>query len=263
MTVTFEVAIKKFTPFVLRCAWLNRMAQRLPMNEKQILISINGLTRSYHEGDRSRSVLRSLDLDIKRGECVALVGQSGSGKSTLLNLISGIDQPSAGDIRIDGVNLTRLNERDRTLFRRKHIGFVYQFFNLIPTLNVAENLLLPLELNRVDRHRALSASMELLQAVGLADRRETFPDRLSGGEQQRLAIARALVHDPLLVLADEPTGNLDAGTGSSVLQLLERLVRGAGKTLIIVTHSQQVTQIADRTLTLMGGKIATQTQEDA
>ena len=233
------------------------------MSDKQILISINGLTRIYHEGDRSRNVLRSLDLEVKRGECVALLGQSGSGKSTLLNLISGIDQPSAGDIRIDGVNLTRLSERDRTLFRRKHIGFVYQFFNLISTLNVVENLLLPLELNHIDRSRARTASMELLQAVGLADRLETYPDRLSGGEQQRLAIARALVHDPLLVLADEPTGNLDAATGASVLRLLERLVRGAGKTLIVVTHSQQVAQFADRTLTLVGGKIAMQSQEVA
>ena len=234
---------------------------RNTMKRNQTLLSVNGLTQSYHEGDRSRHVLQALDLEIARGECVALLGQSGSGKSTLLNLISGIDQPSVGEICIDGVNLTRLSERDRTLFRRKQIGFVYQFFNLIPTLNVVENLLLPLELNRVDRQQAHAASTDLLQAVGLEDRRETYPDRLSGGEQQRLAIARALVHNPLLVLADEPTGNLDAGTGSTVLQLLESLVRGAGTTMIIVTHSRQVTQIADRTLTLVGGKIAKQAHE--
>ncbi len=230
------------------------------MNDEQTLVSITGLTRSYHEGDQSRNVLRALDLAVKRGECVALLGRSGSGKSTLLNLISGIDRPSTGEIRIDGVNLTRLNERDRTLFRRKHIGFVYQFFNLIPTLTVLENLLLPLELNQVEPRRARESSSNLLQAVGLGDREQTFPDRLSGGEQQRLAIARALVHNPLLVLADEPTGNLDATTGASVLELLQNLVRDTGKTLIIVTHSHQVTEIADRTVTLDGGKITAESE---
>ena len=231
------------------------------MNDEQTLVSITGLTRSYHEGNQSRNVLRALDLEVKRGECVALLGRSGSGKSTLLNLISGIDRPSTGEIRIDGVNLTRLNERDRTLFRRKHIGFVYQFFNLIPTLTVLENLLLPLELNQVEPRRARESSSNLLRAVGLGDREQTFPDRLSGGEQQRLAIARALVHDPLLVLADEPTGNLDATTGASVLELLQHLLRDSGKTLIIVTHSHQVTEIADRTVTLDGGKITAESEQ--
>src|SRR5205807_1231529 len=189
---------------------------------------------------------RGAAATIGRGELVVLLGRSGSGKSTLLNLLAGIDLPSAGEVVIDGVPLSRLGERRRTLFRRDHIGFVFQFFNLIPTLTVEENLLLPLELKgklgAADRRAALA----LLGEVGLADRAGSFPDRLSGGEQQRLAVARALVHDPLLVLADEPTGNLDLETGLQVLELLDRLTRRAGKTMVMVTHSPEVIGLADR-----------------
>ncbi|HLQ24586.1 MAG TPA: ABC transporter ATP-binding protein [Acidiferrobacterales bacterium] len=222
------------------------------MATNHMLVSLRGLRRAYQEGDRLRTVLNDLDLEIKQGECVALLGRSGCGKSTLLNLISGIDRADVGEIYINGSNLTGMSEYERTLFRRRHIGFVYQFFNLIPTLTVEENLLLPLELNNLDK----SAALDLLSAVDLSDRRASFPDRLSGGEQQRVAIARALVHDPLLVLADEPTGNLDAETGRHMLQLLDRLVRKTGKTLLLVTHSQDAVHLADRVLTLENGRLA-------
>jgi putative ABC transport system ATP-binding protein len=210
------------------------------------LLEIRDLGRSYLEGATTHEVLRGACASVERGELAVLVGRSGSGKSTLLNLVAGIDLPSAGEVRIDGVALSRLGERQRTLFRRDHIGFVFQFFNLIPTLTVEENLLLPLELKGrigpAERRKALS----LLDEVRLADRAASFPDRLSGGEQQRLAVARALVHDPLLVLADEPTGNLDLETGLEVLELLDRLTRREGKTMVMVTHSQEVVGIADR-----------------
>src|SRR5437867_692776 len=169
------------------------------------LVEVRGLTKAYTEGDVERVVLRGVDASIRRGELAVLLGRSGSGKSTLLNLISGIDLPTAGEVVIDGTQVTRLSERERTLFRRRHIGFIFQFFNLIPTLTVEENLLLPLELN-ADRRRDGHTVHDLLRLVGLADRATSFPDRLSGGEQQRIAVVRALAHDPLLILADEPTG---------------------------------------------------------
>ena len=211
------------------------------------LVEIVHLSKSFEEGGRRRSVLEDASAAIGRGELAVLVGRSGSGKSTLLNLLSGIDLPDAGEVVVDGVSLGRLSEHERTLFRRDRIGFVFQFFNLIPTLTVEENLLLPLELkgrrvSPADHDRALS----LLAEVGLAERTATFPDRLSGGEQQRVAVARALAHDPLLVLADEPTGNLDLETGLQVLALLDRLTRRAGKTMVMVTHSAEVVGRADR-----------------
>jgi putative ABC transport system ATP-binding protein len=228
------------------------------MTSDNALVSLRGLSRTYREGDQIRGVLHDLDLDIARGECVAILGRSGSGKSTLLNVISGIDLPTAGEVHVNGENLTVMNETQRTLFRRRNIGFVYQFFNLIPTLTVEENLLLPLELNAFSEKDSQTAVQDLLEAVGLLDRRASFPDRLSGGEQQRVAIARALIHEPLLLLADEPTGNLDAETGRRVLSLLERLVRAAGNTLVLVTHSQEVASMADRLFVLENGRLAQQ-----
>jgi putative ABC transport system ATP-binding protein len=212
----------------------------------EVLIEIRHLSRTYEEGGRERVVLRDADAQLYRGEIAVLVGKSGTGKSTLLNLLSGIDLPSAGEVVIDGVSLTRLSERERTLFRRDRIGFVFQFFNLIPTLTVEENLLLPLELKGKIRPEERRGALDLLAEVGLADRAASFPDRLSGGEQQRVAIARALAHDPLLVLADEPTGNLDQENGSAVLDILDRLTRRAGKTLVMATHSPEVVGLADR-----------------
>ena len=217
------------------------------------LSSCAGLTKSYQEGERERVVLHDVSLSIERGEFIVLLGRSGSGKSTLLNLISGIDLPTTGEVLIDSTNLTHLSERGRTLFRRKHIGFVFQFFNLIPTLTVEENLLLPLELNGQAGKQARQTALETLDMVGLADRAKDFTDRLSGGEQQRIAIARAIVHAPPLILADEPTGNLDAETGRLVTDLLEGLTRQGGKTMLVATHSAEIAALADRVFTIDGG----------
>ena len=202
-----------------------------------------------------REVLRNVSLKIQEGQIVALLGRSGSGKSTLLNLLAGIDEPSSGSIRIAKTRLNELDEHQRTLFRRKNIGFVFQSFNLIPTLTVEENLLLPMELNGESAKIANARVAELMQKLGLGDRLESFPDRLSGGEQQRVAIARALIHDPNLVLADEPTGNLDRQTGEQSLRLLRELIRKAGKTMIVATHSGDVLGIADRVISLEEGKL--------
>ncbi len=221
--------------------------------KKRALIELRGLAKNYQEGDRTHIVFCDADAVICRGEFAVLIGRSGSGKSTLLNLISGIDLPSAGEVVIDGVNLTRLPERERTLFRRQHVGFIFQFFNLVPTLTVEENLLLPLELNGGASQPQRQAALGLLEQVGLGDRAQSFPDRLSGGEQERIAIARALAHDPLLILADEPTGNLDLETGLHVLELLDRLTRQAGKTMVMVTHSREVMGIADRIFAIQDG----------
>ena len=225
------------------------------MTENHSFIRLEGLSKGFEEGGHNRIVLRGAEAEFDRGEFVAILGKSGSGKSTLLNLISGIDLVDGGDIWVNGQRMTTLNERQRTLFRRQNIGFVFQFFNLIPTLTVWENVILPLELAGVDNGSARLRAQALLEAVGLLERRNTFPDRLSGGEQQRVAIARALVHDPLLVLADEPTGNLDEATGQQVMALLDRLTRQSGKNLILVTHSNEAAAYADRILTLRDGKL--------
>ena len=222
------------------------------------LVEIRDLTKTYEEGGRQRTVLRQASATIERGELAVLMGRSGSGKSTLLNLLSGIDLPDEGEVFIEGTALSRLTERERTLFRRDRIGFVFQFFNLIPTLTVEENLLLPLELKGRVSPEERRAARDLLAEVGLADRAGTWPDRLSGGEQQRVAVARALAHDPLLVLADEPTGNLDLETGLQVLEILDRLTRRAGKTMVMVTHSPEVVGIADRVFRIADGNLVEQ-----
>lgn len=217
-------------------------------------IRLENLTKHYREGGQERMILQGADLIIPRGQFLAILGKSGSGKTTLLNLISGIDRADGGEIFLNGERLTGLKEPARTLFRRERIGFIFQFFNLIPTLTVWENVTLPLDLTGMLNGRGNQRVAEMLEAVGLFDRRDTYPDRLSGGEQQRVAIARALAHDPLVVLADEPTGNLDEETGKSVLALLENLTRGAGKNLILVTHSAEAAGHADRVVTLRDGK---------
>lgn len=222
---------------------------------EQYFFRFDNLSKTYLEGTQKRAVLEDASADFYKGEFVAIVGKSGSGKSTLLNLISGIDSADSGTVYFDGINLNELDDFQRTLFRRRNIGFVFQFFNLIPTLSVLENVTLPLELNGVKREIYIERAEGLLNAVGLRDRAKTFPDRLSGGEQQRVAIARALVHDPLLVLADEPTGNLDEETGKQILELLDELTRGSGKNLVMVTHSQEAARIADRVLCLKDGKL--------
>jgi len=217
-------------------------------------VRVEHLTRSFVEGAQRHVVLDDLSITVNRGETVALRGRSGSGKSTLLNLISGIDTADSGVIDIDGLIVTELGEYERTLFRRRHIGFVYQSFNLIPTLSVADNVRLVLELNDTPGPDADRRVHELLADVGLDGRATSYPDILSGGEQQRVAIARALAHRPTLLLADEPTGNLDDKTAAQALRLLLRLVAEAGATMIVATHSNAVAEACDRSVSLSLGR---------
>ena len=226
--------------------------------EMTAFLRFQDLTKSYYEGDVQRVVLQNAHAEFQPGEMTAIIGKSGSGKSTLLNLISGIDAPDSGQIWVDGRDLASLTERERTLFRRARIGFIFQFFNLIPTLTVGENVSLPLELNRVPRAQAQNKAKEFLDSVGLVDRWTTFPEKLSGGEQQRVALARALVHDPLLILADEPTGNLDEETGAQVMSLLAKLTREQNRTLLMVTHSVVAASSEERVLRLSQGQLVTE-----
>lgn len=219
------------------------------------ILSLRKLTKSFLEGEKERIIFKDVDATINEGEFVVLLGRSGSGKSTLLNLISGIDSPTSGDVHISGQNLTAMTEQQRTLFRRDHIGFIFQFYNLIPTLTVRENLLLPLELKRTIGPEAEGRASSILEHVGLLDRAYSYPDRLSGGEQQRIAICRALMQEPKLLLADEPTGNLDAETGAQVLDLLDQLARNNHMTTLMVTHSTEVAKLADRVVTIRDGAL--------
>ena len=218
-------------------------------------IVLKNVSKYYTEGDQQRLVFKDVDLEIQPGEFVALLGRSGSGKSSLLNILSGIDQPSAGKVIINDLDITGLSEHERTLFRRQNVGFVFQLFNLIPTLTVLENVLLPLELTGKLKKAHQEHVSKLLTAVRLSDRINSFPDKLSGGEQQRVAILRALIHKPILLLADEPTGNLDSDSSRQVLSLMTTLVRKEGKTLILVTHSPEVAQLADRVFIFRKGQI--------
>lgn len=220
-----------------------------------LYIDIRKLRKSFLEGKQKHDVLKGIDLSIAKGEFIALLGASGSGKSTLLNIISGIENADSGSIWIENKNLLALDENQFTLFRRNKIGFVFQFFNLLPTLSAIENVMLPLELSGENSKIAHEKGMQLLNEVGLANRGESFPDRLSGGEQQRIAIARALIHNPSLILADEPTGNLDEENGQRVMKLLIRLTQAEGKNLIVATHSLQNARLADRIFQLREGRL--------
>lgn len=215
-------------------------------------VSLRGVNKSYREASGVRRVLDGLDLEVESGEFLAITGPSGSGKSTLLNIIAAIEAADTGSVRIGGVDLAGVPEPDSTLFRRRHVGIVFQFFNLVPTLTVRENLLLPLRLNGMDADKRVD---ELLGRLGLAGRGDSFPDVLSGGEQQRVGVARAMVHSPAIVLADEPTGNLDEIAGAPVLDLL-RESAGRGATVIMVTHSDEAAAVAGRRLVLHHGRLA-------
>ncbi len=218
-----------------------------------MLLRAEHLHYAYEEAGHLHDVLVNVSLTVKQGERLALLGSSGSGKSTLLNLIGGIDEPSHGSITINDQVITQLAEPALTLFRRQHIGFIYQQFNLIPTLTTAENILLPLELLGISSAEKQQRLLYWLNAIGLAERGGSFPDHLSGGEQQRVSIARALIHQPSLVLADEPTGNLDAQNGQQILNLLFDLANQHKQSLLIVTHSKAVADRADITLILEQG----------
>ncbi len=213
------------------------------------MLTIRGLAKSFG-GTRPREVLRNISLDVRRGEYVAVVGESGVGKSTLLNLVAGLDAPDHGSIVLDGKDIALLDDAARTLLRRVSIGFVFQAFHLLPHLTVAQNVALPLSLNGVPPAQARARFLEMLAAVGLAAAADAYPRELSGGEMQRVAIARALVHRPLLLLADEPTGNLDADTAKQVLALLREQVKRESGAGVLVTHSALAAASADRVLTL-------------
>jgi putative ABC transport system ATP-binding protein len=209
----------------------------------------------FFNGKRKVVALEDVDLEIARGEMVSIVGPSGSGKSTLLNLIGGLDRPSSGSIRVDDQELTRLGDDDLTRLRRDKIGFIFQFFNLLPSLNCLENVALPLHLRGWDRRKIAHRAAELLEMVELTNRLDHLPEELSGGERQRVAIARALAFNPPVLLADEPTGNLDSHTGAGILTLMHDLHDRLGATILIVTHDQAVAQSCSRTVALRDARV--------
>lgn len=222
---------------------------------KNIAVRLEGISKSFVEGETKHQIFNDVSIDIYRNKFTVLLGKSGSGKSTLLNLISGLDTPDNGQIDISGINVSQLSDKDRTIFRRNEIGIVFQFFNLIPTLTVLENVTLPQELKGINKKEGIQTAKNLLEKVGLSNRFNTFPDKLSGGEQQRVAIARALAHNPSIILADEPTGNLDSDTGKTVLEMFLKIIKEEQKTLIMVTHSNDIVPFADYVYTLQKGKM--------
>ena len=219
----------------------------------QAVVAACGLTRRYGEGATSVDALREVWLEIARGQLTAIMGPSGSGKSTLMHLLAGLDRPTAGEVWIDGTNITKLGDTDLTRLRRRHIGFVFQFFNLLPMLTAEENVLLPLSI--AGQKPDLDRYVELLDRVGLRERRTHQPSELSGGQQQRVAIARALVTQPTVVFADEPTGNLDSRTSGEILALLGDAVDAYNQTTVMVTHDANAAAIADRILFLADGRV--------
>jgi putative ABC transport system ATP-binding protein len=216
------------------------------------MIRLRGVSKTVQSGGQPLTILHPLDLDVPRSQCLAIIGPSGSGKSTLLGLIAGLDAPTSGQILIDGVDITALDEDALARLRGEKIGFVFQFFHLVPSLTALENILVPMEI--AGRRDARSRAQLLLDEVGLHDRGHHYPSQLSGGEQQRIAIARALANDPPLILADEPTGNLDTSNGRNILELLLTVRKARGATLVIVTHDASVAAVADARLTLRDGR---------
>ena len=224
------------------------------MSISEPILQVTNLTKTLASGDHRVEILRGVDFQVPRGQFVAVMGPSGSGKSTLLGLVAGLDRPTTGQIRLEGQDITRLPEDELAVLRGRKIGFVFQSYHLIPTLTAEENVLLPLELVG-DGSDGAGRARELLDAVGLLDRRTHYPVQLSGGEQQRVALARAFIVKPPLLLADEPTGNLDTANGRHVLELLLDLNRRQGTTLLMVTHDSDLTASADRRITLRDGRI--------
>ena len=218
------------------------------------ILRIEKLCKVYGKGESRVDALQNLSLSVQKGEFVAIVGQSGSGKSTLLHLIGGVDRPPSGEIYVDGKSVYTKNQEELAIFRRRQVGLIYQFYNLIPVLNVVENMVLPLKLDgqKVNEERL----EELLEVLGLEDRRNHLPRQLSGGQQQRVSIGRALINAPALVLADEPTGNLDSKNSQEITELLKYSNRKYGQTLILITHDENIALQADRLIRLEDGKIA-------
>jgi putative ABC transport system ATP-binding protein len=218
----------------------------------QVVVA-SAISRRFGEGDTAVDALRSVSLDVNRGQLTTVMGPSGSGKSTLMHILAGLDRPTAGTVEIDGIEITTLGDTELTKLRRSHIGFIFQFFNLLPMLTAEENITLPLTIagEKIDR----AWLEQVLESVGLKDRRKHRPSELSGGQQQRVAIARALISKPTVVFADEPTGNLDSRTGGEILELLRQAVEDSGQTTVMVTHDPRSASIADRILFLADGNI--------
>lgn len=225
------------------------------MTEQRNVIRVRDLVKELPMGKVTVHALRGVDLDVYAGEMVSIIGPSGSGKSTLLGLIGGLDTATRGTIEIDGVDITRMNEDQLTEIRNEKIGFIFQFFNLIPTLTALENVALPIQFAQKPKYQPEKRARELLELLGLGDRMRHRPSELSGGQQQRVAIARALANNPPLLLADEPTGNLDTEAGHIVLEALRQVQREAGTTVVIVTHDPDLAAFADRRITLVDGEI--------
>jgi putative ABC transport system ATP-binding protein len=221
----------------------------------ETVIDVQNVTKELKMGQHTVHALRGVNMTIYRGEIVGIVGPSGSGKSTLLGIIGGLDTPTSGDVLIDGVNVARMSEDKLTEIRNEKIGFIFQFFNLIPTLTALENVALPIQFARHTRYNSNQRARELLELLGLGDRTHHRPSQLSGGQQQRVAIARALANDPPLLLADEPTGNLDSASSATVLEALENIRRTTGTTIVLVTHDPKLAARADRTLLLKDGLV--------
>jgi len=227
------------------------------------LIECRGLTRAYRKGGTEIRPLEGLDLDVEEGTFLALMGPSGSGKTTLLNLIAGIDRPTAGTLRVDGTELSSLSRSKLAAWRAEYVGYIFQLYNLVPVLTAYENVELPLLLHKLSakqRHEKVTLALDL---VGLSDRHDHYPRQLSGGQEQRVAIARAIVADPRIIVADEPTGDLDAASAASVMRLLQRLHQELGRTLIMVTHDPKTAAYADRILHLEKGRLVTEQVEVA
>lgn len=220
------------------------------------IIEIRGLRKTYTQGEHIVHALSGVDLQIERGQFTSIMGPSGSGKSTMLHLMGGLDRPSEGSVLIGGQSIESLSDDQLSEFRRRKLGFIFQFFNLLPTLTAIENVALPLLLDGKPMRQIRPKAESLLEMMGLKDRMEHRPDQLSGGQMQRVAIARALVTDPLLILADEPTGNLDSATGTAVLEQLKRLVEERGQTVVMVTHDPKAASYADRRIVFRDGNIS-------
>jgi len=220
-----------------------------PMN----ILTVQNLTKTYGKGDAAINAVDDVSFTVPKGQFTAIVGASGSGKTTLLHLLGGVDRPTKGNITIDGQDIFAMNESNLAIFRRRNMGIVYQFYNLLPTLTAAENIMLPFLLDK--REPATATLDELLEITGLTDRAKHLPSQLSGGQQQRVSIARALINKPAVILADEPTGNLDSKAGSSIIELLVMANKRYGQTVLLITHDEKIALQADRIITLGDGKI--------
>ena len=220
------------------------------------LISLRGISKSYRRGGQVLPVLTGISFDIARGEFLSLMGPSGSGKSTLLNLIAGIDKPDAGELLVDGVDIVVLGESELADWRAAHVGFIFQFYNLMPVLTALENVELPLSLTKLTRRERREHAQTALELVGLSDRMTHYPSELSGGQQQRVAVARAFISDPALIVADEPTGDLDRHSAEDILELMRRLAGDMGKTIIMVTHDRKAAESADAIMHLEKGELS-------